>query len=66
VEAVSIRSTFCHLPRQVKSGSTSKRTLRYSWPEGYVFNNVHNIQAEDPPENVISLFEAAYDYGFYE
>ena len=33
---------------------------------GYVFNNVHNIQAEVPPENVISLFEAAYDYGFYE
>jgi uroporphyrinogen decarboxylase len=33
---------------------------------GYVFNNVHNIQAEVPPENIISLFEAAYDYGFYE
>jgi uroporphyrinogen decarboxylase len=33
---------------------------------GYIFNNVHNIQAEVPPENVISLFEAAYDYGFYE
>jgi uroporphyrinogen decarboxylase len=33
---------------------------------GYVFNNVHNIQAEVPPENVIALFEAAYDYGFYE
>jgi uroporphyrinogen decarboxylase len=33
---------------------------------GYVFNNVHNIQAEVPSENVISLFEAAYDYGFYK
>lgn len=33
---------------------------------GYVFNNVHNIQPEVPSENVISLFEAAYDYGFYE
>jgi uroporphyrinogen decarboxylase len=32
---------------------------------GYIFNNVHNLQAEVPPENVISLFEAAYDYGFY-
>jgi len=33
---------------------------------GYIFNNVHNIQAEVPPENVISLFEAAYDYGSYD
>jgi len=33
---------------------------------GYVFNNVHNIQPGTPPENVIALFEAANDYGFYE
>ena len=33
---------------------------------GYVFNNVHNIQGGVPPENVIALFEAANDYGFYE
>jgi len=32
---------------------------------GYVFNNVHNIQAAVPPENVIALFDAAYEYGFY-
>ena len=33
---------------------------------GYVFNNVHNIQPEVPPENILALFDAAYDYGFYE
>jgi uroporphyrinogen decarboxylase len=32
---------------------------------GYIFNNVHNIQAEVPPENIIAMFEAAYNYGFY-
>jgi uroporphyrinogen decarboxylase len=32
---------------------------------GYVFNNVHNIQADVPPENVIALYDAAYEYGFY-
>jgi uroporphyrinogen decarboxylase len=32
---------------------------------GYVFNNVHNIQAGVPPENVIALYDAAYEYGFY-
>ncbi len=33
---------------------------------GYVFNNVHNIQAGVPPENVEALFDAAYEFGFYE
>jgi len=32
---------------------------------GYVFNNVHNIQAAVPPENVVALFDAAYEFGFY-
>jgi uroporphyrinogen decarboxylase len=33
---------------------------------GYVFNNVHNIQAGVPAENVVAMYDAAYDYGFYE
>ena len=33
---------------------------------GYVFNNVHNIQPGVPPENIVALFDAAYDCGFYE
>lgn len=33
---------------------------------GYVFNNVHNIQLGVPPENVIALFDAAYEFGFYD
>ena len=32
---------------------------------GYVFNNVHNIQAGVPAENIVALFDAAYEYGFY-
>ena len=32
---------------------------------GYVFNNVHNIQAGVPPENVVAMYEAAYEFGFY-
>ena len=32
---------------------------------GYVFNNVHNIQAGVPAENVVALYEAAYENGFY-
>jgi uroporphyrinogen decarboxylase len=33
---------------------------------GYVFNNVHNIQADVPAENIAALFDAAYDFGFYD
>ena len=32
---------------------------------GYVFNNVHNIQAGVSPENITALFDAAYECGFY-
>lgn len=32
---------------------------------GYVFNNIHNIQAGVPPENIIAMYEAAYESGFY-
>jgi uroporphyrinogen decarboxylase len=32
---------------------------------GYVFNNVHNIQAGVPAENIVALYDAAYEFGFY-
>ena len=32
---------------------------------GYVFNNVHNIQAGVPAENIVALYDAAYQFGFY-
>ena len=32
---------------------------------GYVFTNVHNIQAGVPAENVVALFDAAYEFGGY-
>jgi uroporphyrinogen decarboxylase len=32
---------------------------------GYVFNNIHNIQSGVPPGNIIAMYEAAYEFGFY-
>ncbi len=32
---------------------------------GFVFNTVHNIQADVPPENVIAMWEAVREYGVY-
>ena len=33
---------------------------------GYVFNSVHNIQAGVPAENIVALFDAAYEFAFYD
>ncbi len=32
---------------------------------GYVFNQIHNIQANVPPENILAAFDAAYEFGGY-
>ncbi|MGD0094665.1 MAG: uroporphyrinogen decarboxylase family protein [Planctomycetota bacterium] len=32
---------------------------------GYVFNNVHNIQADVPPENIVAMYDAACVFGRY-
>jgi uroporphyrinogen decarboxylase len=43
-----------------------RRNLKALMPGGgYVFNNVHNIQGEVPPENVVALFDTAYESGCY-
>ncbi len=33
---------------------------------GYVFNNVHNIQAGVPAENILAMYDAAHEFGFYD
>lgn len=33
---------------------------------GYVFNQVHNIMGNVPPENVVAMFDTAYENSFYE
>lgn len=32
---------------------------------GYIFNTIHNIQADVPPENIIAMWEALQEYGIY-
>jgi uroporphyrinogen decarboxylase len=50
-------------PREVREHV--RRNLEAFKPNGgYVFNNCHNIQAGVPPENIVALFEAAYEFGF--
>lgn len=32
---------------------------------GYIFNTVHNIQADVPPQNIVAMWEALQEYGVY-
>jgi len=32
---------------------------------GYVFNTIHNIQADVPPENIMAMWEALQEFGVY-
>lgn len=32
---------------------------------GFIFNTVHNIQADVPPENILAMWEAVQEYGGY-
>jgi len=32
---------------------------------GYIFSNDHNIQFDVPPKNIVALFDAAYEFSFY-
>ena len=32
---------------------------------GYIFSSTHNIQFDVPSENIVALFDAAYEFGFY-
>ena len=51
-------------PQEVKDHV--RRNIKILKPGGgYVFNNVHNIQLDVPPENIVALFDAAYECGFY-
>lgn len=52
-------------PEQVRE-EVRKNLEAFKPGGGYVFNNVHNIQAGIPPENVVALYDAAYEFGFYD
>jgi len=55
------------------SGSTTtqvrddvRRRLEIFMPGGgYVWNQVHNVMADVPPENVVAMLEAAHEFGCY-
>jgi uroporphyrinogen decarboxylase len=51
-------------PSEVKE-DVKRRIEIFGKGGGYIFNSIHNVMADVPPENVIAMFEAAYEYGKY-
>lgn len=51
-------------PKEVKE-DVKRRIEIFAPGGGFVFNQIHNVMADIPPENVIAMFEAAYEYGVY-
>jgi uroporphyrinogen decarboxylase len=51
-------------PEQIRN-DVRKNLQAFKPSGGYVFNNVHNIQAGVPPENILALYDAAYEFGRY-
>ncbi|HJW83014.1 MAG TPA: uroporphyrinogen decarboxylase family protein, partial [Anaerolineae bacterium] len=51
-------------PQQVRE--EVKRRVTDLMPDGgFIFNTVHNIQGNVPPENVMAMWEALQEYGVY-
>ncbi len=52
-------------PQEIKQ-AVRKNVEIFKPGGGYVFNNVHNIQPGVPPQNIVAMYEAAHEFGFYD
>lgn len=51
-------------PEQVRA-EVAERIRIFAPGGGFVFNPVHNIQPNTPPENIVAAYEAALEFGCY-
>jgi uroporphyrinogen decarboxylase len=51
-------------PEEVKN-HVKRRIELFAKDGGFIFNQIHNILADIPPENVIAMYDAAYEFGQY-
>ena len=55
---------FTHTPEEVRA-DVRKRMEDLMPGGGFVFNTVHNIQGNVPPENIMAMWETLQEYGRY-
>ena len=51
-------------PDDVRS-EVAERIRLFAPSGGMIFNPVHNIQCNTPPENIVAAYETAYELGRY-
>jgi uroporphyrinogen decarboxylase len=51
-------------PEQIKR-EVERNIEIFKSSAGYIFSNTHNIQFDVSPENIITLFDTAYEFGSY-
>jgi uroporphyrinogen decarboxylase len=51
-------------PQEVRR-DVSERMAAFKPGGGFVFTQIHNILAGVPPDNVVAMFDAAYELGRY-
>ncbi len=51
-------------PEEIKD-EVRRRIEDFAPGGGFIFNTVHNIQPDVPPENIIAMWEALQEYGVY-
>jgi len=51
-------------PRQVRE-EVKRRIDDLAPGGGFVFNTVHNIQGDVPPENIMTMWETLQEHGIY-
>jgi len=52
-------------PQEVRD-EVRRRVDDFAPGGGFIFNTVHNIQADVPPENILAMWEALQEYGIYK
>ncbi|HID90965.1 TPA: methyltransferase, partial [Candidatus Bathyarchaeota archaeon] len=62
---VDTQRVFAFASPEAVAGHVRENVRVFAPGGGYVFNQVHNIQAKVPPENVVAAFEEAYEHGRY-
>jgi uroporphyrinogen decarboxylase len=54
----------CGTPAEVRE-NVRRNLEAFELGGGYVFNSVHNIQADVPPDNLLATYDAAFEFGRY-
>ncbi len=54
-----------HTPDEVRA-DVRKRLNDFMPGGGFIFNTIHNIQGNVPPENIMAMWETLHEYGVYQ